>query len=147
MSRVTLPPLLAAALLAACAPRARPAGGAPSAARPAADRDRVSAATDRYTRGCSPAPTDSLWAQLSERGRRRWPTPDSLAAFRRGIVAVITGFDSVLTDSVVRTDTLVTATRYGINTRDGATYYVRFRLTPATTACPASGPRTRASPR
>jgi hypothetical protein len=132
----TIPPmrlmrLLAVAFVAACAPHARPAGGAPSAARPPADRvGQVSAATDRYTRWLFAGATDSLWAQLSARGRRRWPTPDSLAAFRRGIVAVITGFDSVLTDSVVRTDTLVTATRYGINTRDGATYYVRFRLTP-----------------
>jgi hypothetical protein len=45
-------------------------------------------------------------------------------------VAVLTGFDPVLADSVVRTDTLVTATRYGVNARDGATFYVRFRLTP-----------------
>ena len=130
MSRVTLPPLLAAALLAACAPRARPAGGAPSSARPAADRDRASAATDRYTQWLFAGATDSLWAHLSERGRRRWPAPDSLAAFRRQIVAVVTGFDAVLADSVVRTDTLVTVTRYGVNRRDGATYYVRFRLTP-----------------
>ena len=130
MSRVTLPPLLAAALLAACAPRARPAGGTPSAASPAADRDRASAATDRYTQWLFAGATDSLWAHLSERGRRRWPAPDSLAAFRRQIVAVVTGFDAVLADSVVRTDTLVTVTRYGVNRRDGATYYVRFRLTP-----------------
>jgi hypothetical protein len=120
--------LLAVAFVAACAPHARPAGGAPSAAVPPADR--VSAATDRYTRWLFAGTTDSLWAHLSERGRRRWPTPDSLAAFRRGIVAVLTGFDAVLADSVVRTDTLVTATRYGVNARDGATYYVRFRLTP-----------------
>lgn len=128
MSRAALPALLAAALLAACAPRPRAAHEAPSAARPSADH--VSAATDRYVRWLFSGATDSLWAHLSERGRRRWPTPDSLAAFRGGIVAVITGFDSVLGDSVVRADTLVTATRYGINTRDGATYYVRFRLTP-----------------
>jgi hypothetical protein len=132
MKRTTHPMLLLAvafvAVWTACAPRARPAGGAPSAGR--AGADRVSAATDRYTRWLFAGATDSLWGQLSERGRRRWPTPDSLAAFRRGIVAVITGFDSVLADSVVRTDTLVTATRYGINARDGATYYLRFRLTP-----------------
>lgn len=129
MSRATLPTLLAAALLAACAPRARPAGGAPSPARPPADR--VSAATDRYTRWLFSGATDSLWVRLSERGRRRWPAPDSLAAFRRQIVAVVTGFDGAVRDSVERTDTLVTVTRYGVNARDGATYYVRVRLTPA----------------
>jgi hypothetical protein len=105
---------------------ARPGGPAYGAGTPARPRPRAR----RYTRWLFAGATDSLWAQLSERGRRRWPTPDSLAAFRRQIVAVITGFDSVLADSVVRTDTLVTATRYGVNARDGATYYVRFRLTP-----------------
>jgi hypothetical protein len=111
------------ALAAACT---RPHPAVPGAAA----ADSLAVVTDRYTTWLFRGRTDSLWGRLSDRGRRRWPTPDSLAAFRREIVAVITGFDSVRTDSVVRTDTLVTATRYGVNTRDGATYYVRFRLTP-----------------
>ena len=107
---------------AACAPQhARPSGPSPA--------DSIQVVTDRYTHWLFAGATDSLWAHLSERGRRRWTTPDSLAAFRRQIVAVLTGFDSVLADSVVRTDTLVTTARYGVNARDGATYYVRFRLT------------------
>lgn len=120
---------LAAALLAACAPGARPAR---EAALPAPDAaaDSLAAVTDRYTAWLFAGATDSLWARLDGRGRRRWPTPDSLAAFRRTIVAVVPSFDPGVRDSVARTDTLVTATRFGVNTRDGATYYIRFRLTP-----------------
>jgi murein DD-endopeptidase MepM/ murein hydrolase activator NlpD len=36
----------------------------------------------------------------------------------------------VLADSVERNDTLITVWRFGANVRDGATYYVRWRLTP-----------------
>ena len=92
--------------------------------------DSLAIVTDRYTAWLFRGQTDSLWARLSDRGRRRWPAPDSLAVFRRQIVAVLVGFDGAVRDSVVRTDTLVTAARYGVNARDGATYYVRFRLTP-----------------
>lgn len=120
---------LAAALLAACAPAALPAVRATPPA-PHAAADSLAALTDRYTRWLFAGATDSLWARLDVRGRRRWPTPDSLAAFRRTIVAVVPGFDPGTRDSVARTDTLVTATRFGVNTRDGATYYIRFRLTP-----------------
>ena len=95
--------------------------------------------TDRYTRWLFAGATDSLWAQLSERGRRRWPAPDSLAAFRRQIVVVLPGFDRVVRDSVARSDTLVTVTRYGVNARDGATYYLRFRLTPGDNRIAAIG--------
>jgi hypothetical protein len=117
-----------AVLAAACTRPHHAPRGAPSPDSLAPDS--VAVVTGRYTDWLFRGETDSLWTRLGERGRRRWPTPDSLAAFRRQIVAVLTGFDPVLADSVVRTDTLVTATRYGVNARDGATFYVRFRLTP-----------------
>ena len=98
--------------------------------RGSSSADSLAVVTDRYTAWLFRGQTDSLWARLSDRGRRRWPTPDSLAAFRRQVVTVVTGFDGAVRDSVVRTDTLVTAARYGVNARDGVTYYVRFRLTP-----------------
>ncbi len=110
-------------MLAACThPRPTP--------RSSSSADSLAVLTDRYTAWLFLGQADSLWARLSDRGRRRWPTPDSLAAFQRQIAAVVTGFDGAVRDSVVRTDTLVTMARYGVNTRDGATYYVRFRLTP-----------------
>ncbi len=86
--------------------------------------------TEQYTRWFLAGHADSLWARLSERGRQRWPTPDSLARVQREVTAVLTAFDSVVGDSIARSDTMITVTRYGINARDGGTYYLRFRLTP-----------------
>lgn len=86
--------------------------------------------TDKYTAWFFRGQTDSLWSHVSDQGRRRWPIADSLGRLQRDVTGVLTGFDRVLRDSVSRTDTLVTVTRFGINSRDGVTYYLRFRLTP-----------------
>ena len=101
--------------------------------------DSVGRVAERYLTWFFAGATDSLWSRLSDRGRQRWPHADSLGAFRGRVAAVITGLERVLRDSVTRSDTLVTWTRYGVNARDGATYYVRLRLTPSSYQLSAIG--------
>ncbi|HYW30539.1 MAG TPA: hypothetical protein VE869_03455 [Gemmatimonas sp.] len=123
MNRTTFLTLAAAILFVGCGPRTSASSVASSSTGIRADG--ASIAADRYTRWLFAGTTDSLWAQLSERGRRRSPTPDSLATLRQAIVIVLPGFDPGSTrDSVTRTDRLTTVTRFGINTRDGATFDV-----------------------
>jgi hypothetical protein len=84
----------------------------------------------RYTDWLFSGQIDSLWHSLSDRGRDRFPVPDSLDAWRDAVMPVLPGFEQVLADSVERSDTLVTVWRLGVNERDGAAYYVWWRLTP-----------------
>jgi hypothetical protein len=84
---------------------------------------------------------DSLWLSLSDRGRERFPAPDSLESFRDAVVPILPGFEQVLADSVERTDTLVSVWRLGVNERDGAAYYVTWRLTPGDLRVSAVGAR------
>jgi hypothetical protein len=91
------------------------------------------AAVDRaaqYTDWLFAGEVDSLWLSLNEHGRARFPDPDSLYAWRAAVIPVLPGFEQVLADSVERHDTLVSVWRLGINERDGAAYYVWWRLTP-----------------
>jgi hypothetical protein len=107
--------------------------------------DRVSdpavTAAAAYTEWLFSGQIDSLWSSLSDHGRERFPTPDSLSAFRSVIVAVLPRFESLVADSVQRTDSLVTVWRHGVNERDGAEYYVWWRLTPEDHRVTAVGAR------
>lgn len=53
-----------------------------------------------------------------------------LTGLRRSVVAVVLGFERLVRDSVARTDTLETVVCFCVKERDGATYYICFRLTP-----------------
>jgi murein DD-endopeptidase MepM/ murein hydrolase activator NlpD len=121
-------------LVAACTGPARLAAPRPpvqAGVRSPADA-AVLVRADTYTAWFFAGQVDSLWAALDPRGRQRFPDPKSLTALRARVVPVLPGFERALGDSVARTDTLVSAWRYGANARDGAAYYVKWQLRPGT---------------
>ncbi|GGK86055.1 hypothetical protein GCM10011405_37320 [Rufibacter glacialis] len=83
-----------------------------------------------YTEWFFTGQVDSLWHSVSEKGRKRFPNTESISTLRQRVIPVITGFEKVLSDSVVQNDTLVSVWRYGINKGDGVIYYVKWSLTP-----------------
>ena len=89
-----------------------------------------SAIASKYTNWFFEGEIDSMYNNLNETGKKRFPTLESFATLRGNVVSVLPGFKEHIRDSIVADDTLVSVWQYGVNIRDGALYYVKWRLTP-----------------
>ncbi len=71
-----------------------------------------------------------MFSAIDEQGKKRFPDEKSFSVLRSQVIPILLGFDPVINDSSVKNDSLVSVWRYGINSRDGAVYYVKWNLTP-----------------
>lgn len=88
------------------------------------------AKAELYTKWFFSGQIDSMFFAIDEPGKDRFPDKESLSTLRSRVIPILPGFDDILNDSIVKNDSVTSIWRYGINSRDGAVYYVKWNLNP-----------------
>lgn len=83
-----------------------------------------------YSKWLFSGQTDSLFSAIDERGKDRFPDEESFNVLRSQVIPVLPGFDRVLSDSIAKNDSLVSVWQYGIGSKDGAVYYLKWNINP-----------------